>query len=94
MMGIEIVYASVTAFISPILLLHGMSREQANMVWAGGPLIGLLLSPVLGSLSDRCKFSIGRRRPFIILLAFLDVLGKFNLKLLPAKFFFSSSDSS
>ncbi|KAK7601679.1 hypothetical protein V9T40_009120 [Parthenolecanium corni] len=75
MMGIEIVYSSVTAFVSPILLMHGMSREQASMVWAGGPLIGLVLSPVLGSLSDRCKFSIGRRRPFIISLAFLDIVG-------------------
>lgn len=79
MMGIEIVYSSVTAFVSPILLMHGMSREQASMVWAGGPLIGLVLSPVLGSLSDRCKFSIGRRRPFIISLAFLDIVGKFNI---------------
>ncbi len=81
-MGIEIVYSSVTAFISPILLMYGMRREQATYVWAIGPIFGFLFSPILGSLSDRCKFSVGRRRPFIIFLATLDVLGMWILLLL------------
>ena len=29
-------------------------------------LIGLLIQPLVGAYSDRCKFKLGRRRPFII----------------------------
>lgn len=31
-----------------------------------GPLSGLLVAPVVGVLSDRCTWSFGRRRPFIL----------------------------
>lgn len=31
-----------------------------------GPLSGLIVQPVVGVLSDRCRSTLGRRRPFII----------------------------
>jgi solute carrier family 45 protein 1/2/4 len=37
--------------------------------------LGILLQPVLGSLSDHCKSSLGRRRPFILILGILSFMG-------------------
>ncbi len=38
-------------------------------------MIGFLLQPVLGLMSDRCQSRFGRRRPFIIVLAVGSFLG-------------------
>ncbi|CAF0738784.1 unnamed protein product [Didymodactylos carnosus] len=65
--GIEFCYAAETAFVSPILLTIGMPVMFMTFSWCLSPLIGFFLVPALGSLSDKCKTSIGRRRPFILL---------------------------
>lgn len=46
-----------------------------TMIWCLSPLIGFFLTPVMGSLSDRCGSSLGRRRPFIIILSVGVILG-------------------
>jgi hypothetical protein len=38
----------------------------SHIVWALGPLSGLLSAPVVGVLSDQCTSSFGRRRPYIL----------------------------
>ncbi|KAL5285106.1 hypothetical protein ACFFRR_007070 [Megaselia abdita] len=68
-MGIEFSYAAETAFVSPTLLQIGVEHQHMTLVWALSPLIGFFLTPILGSMSDRCKLNMGRRRPFIILLS-------------------------
>lgn len=68
-MGIEFAYAAETAFVSPTLLKIGVQHQQMTLVWALSPLVGFFLTPVLGSMSDRCPLNIGRRRPFILLLS-------------------------
>ncbi len=40
-----------------------------TLIWCLSPMLGFFLVPLLGSLSDRCKFRLGRRRPFIIILS-------------------------
>ncbi|BGP39227.1 hypothetical protein JCM10449v2_003165 [Rhodotorula kratochvilovae] len=37
-----------------------------SIVFLAGPLSGLIVQPLVGVLSDRCKSNLGRRRPFII----------------------------
>ncbi|KAH8283712.1 hypothetical protein KR044_002847 [Drosophila immigrans] len=74
-MGIEFSYAAETAFVSPTLLKIGVEHQQMTLVWALSPLVGFFLCPILGSLSDRCKLNVGRRRPFIILLSIGVFLG-------------------
>uniref|UniRef100_A0A2M4BGU3 Putative sucrose transporter n=1 Tax=Anopheles marajoara TaxID=58244 RepID=A0A2M4BGU3_9DIPT len=74
-MGIEIVYSAETAFVSPILLGIGIEHHLMTMVWGISPLIGLLVSPVLGSFSDRCRSRYGRRRPLLLALGTGLVLG-------------------
>lgn len=46
-----------------------------TLVWALSPIVGFFLTPLLGSLSDRCHHPMGRRRPFIILLSIGVFLG-------------------
>jgi len=74
-MGIEFAYAAETAFVSPTLLKIGVSQSHMTLIWCLSPLVGFFLTPILGSLSDRCRSSLGRRRPFIILLSIGVVLG-------------------
>lgn len=74
-MGIEFSYAAETAFVSPTLLKIGVKHQKMTLVWALSPLVGFFLCPILGSLSDRCRSKMGRRRPFIILLSIGVLLG-------------------
>lgn len=73
--GIELAFAAETAFVTPILLRIGLTHSAMTKVWALPPLLGFFLSPFLGSVSDRCRLSYGRRRPAIILLSILLVVG-------------------
>ncbi|XP_011140951.1 proton-associated sugar transporter A [Harpegnathos saltator] len=68
-MGIEFSYAAETAFVSPTLLKIGVDHQHMTLVWALSPLVGFFVTPILGSMSDRCRMKYGRRRPFILLLA-------------------------
>lgn len=74
-MGIEFSYACETAFVSPTLLKIGVQHQHMTLVWALSPLVGFFLTPLLGSLSDRCRWRMGRRRPFIILLSIGVLIG-------------------
>lgn len=74
-MGIEFSYAAETAFVSPTLLKIGVKHQKMTLVWALSPFVGFFLCPILGSLSDRCRAKMGRRRPFIILLSIGVLLG-------------------
>lgn len=60
---------------SPILLSIGIEHKHMTMVWALSPLIAFFISPIIGSLSDRCTSRIGRRRPIIGILSVGLILG-------------------
>ena len=75
--GIEICYAAETAFVSPILQKIGVPVQFMSMVWALSPLVGFFVCPILGILSDHCKWKMGRRRPFIIFYSIGIITGLF-----------------
>lgn len=79
-MGIEFSYAAETAFVSPTLLKIGVEHKHMTLVWALSPLIGFFLTPILGSLSDRCPSIHGRRRPFIFVMSLGVLLGCYTIK--------------
>lgn len=65
----------LSAFVSPTLLKIGVQHQHMTLVWALSPIVGFFVTPLLGSLSDRCHHPMGRRRPFIILLSIGVLLG-------------------
>ncbi|XP_059153835.1 proton-associated sugar transporter A-like [Physella acuta] len=73
--GIELCYAAETAFVSPILLKLGVPPSLMTMIWCLSPMLGFFMVPIMGSLSDRCGFKLGRRRPFIIIMSIGIILG-------------------
>ncbi|KAK2145114.1 hypothetical protein LSH36_701g00035 [Paralvinella palmiformis] len=73
--GIEFCYAAETAFVSPTLLKIGVPVIYMTLIWCLSPFLGLFLVPLFGSLSDRCRSPLGRRRPFILCLSLGIIVG-------------------
>ncbi|KAJ8391076.1 hypothetical protein AAFF_G00096970 [Aldrovandia affinis] len=67
--GLEICVAAGITYVPPLLLEAGVEERYMTMVLGIGPVLGLLFIPLIGSASDRCTSSYGRRRPFIWLLS-------------------------
>lgn len=75
MFGREFCYAVEAAFVTPVLLSVGLPRSLYSLVWLISPILGFLLQPVIGSASDYCRSPWGRRRPYILTLGILMLLG-------------------
>ncbi|MCK9203501.1 MAG: MFS transporter [Bacteroidales bacterium] len=46
---------------------YNLEIDQIGIVWAAGPIAGILGQPIIGMISDKVWFWGGRRRPFIII---------------------------
>ncbi len=46
---------------------YGLSIGEIGIVWAAGPIAGIIAQPIVGALSDKLWFMGGRRRPWIII---------------------------
>ncbi|XP_075399113.1 membrane-associated transporter protein [Tenrec ecaudatus] len=75
MFGREFCYAVEAAYVTPVLLSVGLPKSLYSMVWLLSPILGFLLQPVVGSVSDHCRARWGRRRPYILALALMMLLG-------------------
>lgn len=75
MFGREFCYAVEAAFVTPVLLSVGLPRSLYSLVWLISPILGFLLQPVIGSASDYCRSAWGRRRPYILTLGVLMLIG-------------------
>ncbi|XP_071990585.1 membrane-associated transporter protein [Engystomops pustulosus] len=75
MFGREFCYAVEAAFVTPVLLSVGLPKSLYSLVWLISPILGFILQPVVGSASDHCRSRWGRRRPYILALGILMVLG-------------------
>ncbi|KAK0141330.1 Membrane-associated transporter protein [Merluccius polli] len=75
MFGREFCYAVEAAFVTPVLLSVGLPRSLYSLVWLISPILGFLLQPVIGSASDYCRAAWGRRRPYILALGVIMLLG-------------------
>ena len=67
--AVEFAYSLETAYGTPALLKSGLEEKYVSVMWAIGPVLGIVFQGCMGSASDRCKCSWGRRRPFILGLA-------------------------
>ncbi|NXE09342.1 S45A2 protein, partial [Lophotis ruficrista] len=75
MFGREFCYAVEAAFVTPVLLSVGLPKSLYSLVWLISPILGFVLQPVVGSASDHCTCSWGRRRPYILGLGIIMLLG-------------------
>ncbi|XP_048148582.1 membrane-associated transporter protein isoform X2 [Corvus hawaiiensis] len=75
MFGREFCYAVEAAFVTPVLLSVGLPKSLYSLVWLISPILGFVLQPVVGSASDHCTCCWGRRRPYILCLGIIMLLG-------------------
>ena len=52
----------------------GAKPDQIPMLWLAAPLTGLVVQPIIGSMSDRTWGPLGRRRPYFLVGALLSTL--------------------
>ncbi|GAB1320403.1 hypothetical protein MFIFM68171_10613 [Madurella fahalii] len=64
--GLQIAWSVEMSNGSPYLLSLGISKSLMALVWIAGPLSGTLVQPYIGMLSDNCRISWGKRKPFMI----------------------------
>ncbi|CAN5684554.1 MFS transporter [soil metagenome] len=65
-MGIQFGWGLQLANMSGIYTYLGASPDDVPLLWLAGPMTGLLVQPVVGSMSDRTWNRLGRRRPYFL----------------------------
>jgi maltose/moltooligosaccharide transporter len=70
-LGIQFGWGLQMANMSAIYEYLGASPDQIPMLWLAAPLTGLIVQPVIGSMSDRTWGRLGRRRPYFLTGALL-----------------------
>ena len=71
--GVQIAYALQSANISRIFRTLGADPHSLSFFWILPPLMGILVQPIVGSLSDRTWTRFGRRIPYLFIGAALAV---------------------
>lgn len=80
-LGIQYGFGLQQANMSPIYRYLGAEESSIPGLWLAGPLTGLLLQPIIGTLSDRSWSNTwGRRRPYIFIGA---IVGSIAMILMP-----------
>ena len=69
--GIQFGWGLQMANMSAIYEYLGASADQIPMLWLAAPLTGLIVQPIIGSMSDRTWGPLGRRRPYFLVGAIL-----------------------
>jgi maltose/moltooligosaccharide transporter len=70
-MGIQFGWGLQLANMSGIYTYLGAKPEEVPILWLAGPVTGLLVQPIIGSMSDRTWNRLGRRRPYFLTGAIL-----------------------
>lgn len=72
--GVQIAYALQSANVSRIFTTIGADPHDLSYFWILPPLMGLVVQPVVGMLSDRTWNRFGRRLPYLIFGALVAVI--------------------
>ena len=73
-LGVQIAYALQSANISRIFRTLGADPHDLSFFWILPPLMGILVQPIIGTLSDKTWTRFGRRIPYLFLGATMAVL--------------------
>lgn len=72
--GVQIAYALQSANISRIFATLGADPHSLSYFWILPPLMGIIVQPIIGSMSDKTWNRFGRRLPYLILGAAIAVI--------------------
>ncbi len=72
--GVQIAYALQSANISRIFATLGADPHQLSYFWILPPLMGIIVQPIIGTLSDKTWCRFGRRIPYLFIGATIAVL--------------------
>ena len=72
--GVQIAYALQSANISRIFATLGADPHNLSYFWILPPLMGIIVQPIVGSLSDKTWCRFGRRIPYLFVGAAVAVL--------------------
>src|SRR6476469_9841453 len=70
-LGIQFGWGLQLANMSAIYTKLGADPDKIPYLWLAGPITGLLIQPIIGSMSDRTWNRLGRRRPYFLVGAIL-----------------------
>jgi len=76
-LGIQFGWGLQLANMSGIYTYLGAKPEDVPILWLAGPVTGLLVQPIIGSMSDRTWNRLGRRRPYFLVGAILASIALF-----------------
>ncbi|MFZ0063019.1 MAG: MFS transporter [Pyrinomonadaceae bacterium] len=76
-LGIQFGWGLQLANMSGIYTYLGAKPEDVPILWLAGPVTGLLVQPIIGSMSDRTWNRLGRRRPYFLTGAILASIALF-----------------
>ncbi|MBQ0074111.1 MAG: MFS transporter [Prevotella sp.] len=71
--GVQIAYALQSANISRIFATLGADPHQLSFFWILPPLMGMIVQPIIGMLSDKTWCRFGRRIPYLFVGAIVAV---------------------
>ena len=85
--GVQIAYSLQSANISRIFATLGADPHNLSYFWILPPLMGIIVQPIIGALSDRTWCRFGRRIPYLFVGALIAVIvmcllpnaGSFNM---------------
>src|SRR5215470_2307543 len=76
-LGIQFGWGLQLANMSAIYTYLGADPDRIPLLWLAGPMTGLIVQPIIGSMSDRTWNRLGRRRPYFLTGAILSSIALF-----------------
>jgi maltose/moltooligosaccharide transporter len=74
-LGIQMGFALQNSNASRILQTFGADTHELSWFWLVAPLTGLIVQPIIGTMSDSTWTKLGRRKPYFLVGAILSAIG-------------------
>ena len=65
--GLQFSFGLQQANMTPIYRFLGADEVTMPLLWLAGPMTGLIVQPLIGSISDRTTSKLGRRTPYFLI---------------------------
>ena len=69
--GLQFSFGLQQSNMGPIYSYLGADEGSMPLLWLAGPMTGLIVQPLIGSMSDRTRSRLGRRTPYFLIGAIL-----------------------